>query len=110
MKVDIWSDVYCPWCYLGKRRLEKAISQFEHRDQVEIVWHSFQLDPNAPNESPYTTNELLAKKTGRSIKEVEVMQTRLTDLAAQEGLDYHLGTAIPGNSFNAHRLVHLAAT
>lgn len=109
MKVDIWSDVYCPWCYLGKRRLEKALTQFEHRDQVEVIWHSFQLDPNAPKESSSTTNELLARKMGRSVKEVETMQARLTNLAAEEGLEYHLDRAIPGNSFDAHRLVHLAA-
>src|ERR1041384_2824838 len=98
MKVDIWSDVYCPWCYLGKRRLEKALTQFEHGDQVEVIWHSFQLDPNAPKESSSTTNELLARKMGRSIKEVETMQARLTNLAAEEGLEYHLDKAIPGNS------------
>ena len=110
MKVDIWSDVYCPWCYLGKRRLEKALTQFDHRDQVEIAWHSFQLDPNAPKESTGSVNELLAKKMGRSLKEVETMQARLIALAAEEGLDYHFDTAIPGNSFDAHRIIHLAAT
>jgi len=110
MKVDIWSDVYCPWCYLGKRRLEQALANFEHRDQVEVVWHSFQLDPDAPKKSSSTQNELLARKMGRNLKEVEAMQARLTALAAEEGLTYHLDTAIPGNSFDAHRLVHLAAT
>src|SRR5207342_415127 len=82
MKVDIWSDVYCPWCYLGKRRLEKALVEFDHRDQVEVVWHSFQLDPDAPKRSPGKLNDLLARKMGRSLKEVETMQARLTAFAA----------------------------
>ena len=109
MKVDIWSDVYCPWCYLGKRRLEKALDQFEHADQVEIVWHSFQLDPNASNESTSTANELLAKKLGRSVREIEAMHAKMTDLVAEDGLEYHFDKVIPGNSFDAHRLLHLAA-
>jgi predicted DsbA family dithiol-disulfide isomerase len=110
MKIDVWSDVYCPWCYIGKRRLEKALDQFEHRDQIQIVWHSFQLDPNASNESTSTTNELLAKKLGRSLKEIEAKQAQVTALAAEEGLEYHFDKAVPGNSFDAHQLIHLAAT
>jgi predicted DsbA family dithiol-disulfide isomerase len=62
MKVEIWSDIACPWCYVGKRRFERALSSFEHRDDVEVVWRSFELDPSAPPRQPGTQAELLAKK------------------------------------------------
>jgi predicted DsbA family dithiol-disulfide isomerase len=109
MKIEIWSDIACPWCYIGRRRLEHALEKFEHRDHVEIVWRSFQLDPNAPRQYPGTVNDMLARKYGLSLPEAEARHAQITALAAAEGLDYHFERARPGNSFDAHRLVHLAA-
>ena len=109
MKIEIWSDIACPWCYIGRRRLEHALDEFEHRDQVEIVWRSFQLDPSAPKEYPGTLNDMLVDLKGISHQQAEMMHKRVTDLAALEGLDYHMDIARAGNSFDAHRLIHLAA-
>lgn len=110
MKVEIWSDVVCPWCYLGKRRFEAALAQFTHRDQVEIIWRSYQLDPNAPRTSGETLNEMLAKKYGMSTRQAAANHDRLTALGAEAGLEYHFERAKPGNTFEAHRLIHLAAS
>jgi len=109
MKVEVWSDIHCPWCYIGKRRLEKALEQFEHRDQVEIVWRSYQLDPDAPRQYEGTLNDMLAEKKGISPQQAEAMHAQLTTLAAKDGLEYHFERAKVGNSFDAHRLLHLAA-
>ncbi len=109
MKVEIWSDVVCPWCYIGKRRFEAALSRFAHRDDVEIVWRSFELDPNAPRRSPGTLNELLARKMGVTVAQAAAAQAQLTALAAKDGLEYHFDRAQTGNTFDAHRLTHLAA-
>jgi predicted DsbA family dithiol-disulfide isomerase len=109
MKIEIWSDIACPWCYIGRRRFEKALNQFEHRDQVEIVWRSFQLDPNAPREYKGTINDMLVEKKGIDHRRAEALHAQLTALAAQEGLVYHFDRVRPGNSFDAHRLLHLAA-
>jgi predicted DsbA family dithiol-disulfide isomerase len=110
MKVDIWSDVACPWCYIGKRRIEKALAGFEHHDQVEVTWHSYQLDPDAPRISEQTVTEVLAQKYGRSLAQAAAMNERVSGIAAQDGLEYHLEKAQYGNTFDAHRLIHLAAT
>jgi predicted DsbA family dithiol-disulfide isomerase len=110
MKVDIWSDVACPWCYVGKRRIEKALAEFEHGDQVEIVWHSYQLDPDAPAISHQTIAEVLAQKYGRSLAQAAAMNERVSGIAAQDGLEYHMEKVRYGNTFDAHRLIHLAAT
>lgn len=109
MKVEIWSDIACPWCYIGRRRFETALNQFEHRDQVEIVWRSFQLDPSAPREYAGSINEMLAEKKGIDIQRAEAMHAHVTELAADEGLEYRFDRVRPGNSFDAHRLLHLAA-
>ncbi len=109
MKIEIWSDVVCPWCYIGKRRLESALSRFEHAGEVEITWRSFELDPNAPLRFEGTADERLAKKYGMSPAQAAASHDRVTSLAAQEGLDYHFEKAQYGNSFDAHRLIHLAA-
>ncbi len=110
MQVEIWSDVVCPWCYIGKRRFESALATFKHREQIEIVWKSFELDPNAPRTSEDTLNQMLSKKYGMSVEKAAEANERVTSLAAQEGLDYHLDQAHPGNTFDAHRLIHLAAS
>jgi predicted DsbA family dithiol-disulfide isomerase len=110
MKIEIWSDIVCPWCYIGKRRFEAALVDFEHRDAVQVVWRSFELDPDAPRRLGMPLAEMLAKKYGMSLAEAKSTNERISTLAAGEGLSYHLDVAQPGNSFAAHRLVHLAGT
>ncbi|NIH85787.1 DsbA family protein [Amycolatopsis granulosa] len=107
MQVEIWSDVVCPWCYLGKRRFERALAAFEHRDQVEVVFRPFELDPGAPRE-PQPKAPLLAAKYGISEAEFAANEERLTRLAAADGLEYHLDGGLIGNTFDAHRVLHLA--
>ncbi len=108
MEIEIWSDIVCPWCYIGKRRLEKALAQFPHRDAVTIVWRSFELDPDAPHHFTGTLNERLAQKMDITTEQAAQMNTRVSALAADEGLDYQLDRARPSNTFDAHRLLHLA--
>lgn len=105
----MWSDVVCPWCYIGKRRLEAGLGQFEHADQVQVHWHSFQLDPSHPKGHRQPVFDRLATKFGASPAEVGVMTQRVTDLAAAEGLAYALDRAVSVNTLDAHRLNHLAA-
>ena len=108
MRIDIWSDVVCPWCYIGKRRLERALAEFEHADSVAIHWRSFELDPNAPAVREGDPAARLARKYGLSLEQARAANERLTALAADEGLAYRLDATRPGNSFDAHRLLHLA--
>lgn len=108
LQVEIWSDVVCPWCYIGKRRFEAALAAFKHRDGVEVRWRSFQLDPHAPQASEKTIVEMLAGKYGMSLERAAAANAHVSKLAAQEGLEYHLELAHPENTFNAHRLIHLA--
>jgi predicted DsbA family dithiol-disulfide isomerase len=107
MQVEIWSDVVCPWCYIGKRRFEEALRLFDGRDEVEVTWRSFELDPDAPAVG-VDVLEHLAAKYGVSKDEAADMQHRVTQAAAGEGLDYNLDRTQRGNSFDAHRLLHLA--
>ena len=109
MKVEIWSDVVCPWCYVGKRRFEQALRGFAHRAEVEVVWRSFELDPAAPASRDGSYAERLAEKYGTSLPEAQQMIDSMTAAAAAEGLDFHFELARPGNTFDAHRLLHLAA-
>jgi predicted DsbA family dithiol-disulfide isomerase len=109
MKVEIWSDLVCPWCYVGKRRFEAALARFDQRDDIDVVWRSFELDPGAPRQRELAGAEHLARKYGMSLEQAEASQLRLTELAAAEGLEYHLDRTAGGNSFDAHRLLHLAA-
>ena len=109
MNIEIWSDVVCPWCYIGKRRLEAALAQFPHRDSVTITWRSFELDPHAPRDFTGTLDERLARKYGVSLEEAAEMNARVSGLAAESGLEYHLDRARPSNTFDAHRLIHLGA-
>ena len=111
MLVEIWSDVVCPWCYIGKRRFEAAMARFAHSDEVQLVWRSFELDPTAApssSASPGGYAERLAAKYGRSIAEAQRMIDTMTATAAAEGLDFRFDLARPGNTFDAHRLLHLA--
>ena len=108
LRVDVWSDVACPWCYIGKRRLEAAIDGFEHGEDVEVVWHSFELDPGAPVPPVETASVALARKYGGGPDQIAAMQERVSALAAEEGLDYQLDRTLHLNTRDAHRLVHLA--
>lgn len=108
VRVDIWSDVVCPWCYLGKRRFERALADFEHRDEVEVVYHSFELDPRHPREEVVPKASMLAAKYQISEAEFQAMEDRLVGLAAAEGLEYKLDGSVIGNTFDAHRVLHLA--
>jgi predicted DsbA family dithiol-disulfide isomerase len=110
LKVEVWSDVVCPWCYVGKRRFEAALGQFAHRNEVDLVWRSFELDPSAPPSAAAggTYGEHLATKYGCSLVEAQAMLDNMTATAAQEGLDFRFDLARPGNTFDAHRLLHLA--
>jgi predicted DsbA family dithiol-disulfide isomerase len=108
MKVEIWSDVVCPWCYIGKRRFETALGRFAHAGAVEVVWRSFELDPSAPATDVDLIGHLAAKY-GVSRAEAEAMNARVTRIAAEEGLHYRLDIARRGRTFDAHRLIHLGA-
>ena len=109
MKVEIWSDVVCPWCYIGKRRFEQALAGFPHRDEVEVVWRAFELDPSAPAERTGAYADHLAAKYGVPLAQAQQTIDTMTATAAQDGLDFSFGTARPGSTFDAHRLLHLAA-
>jgi predicted DsbA family dithiol-disulfide isomerase len=107
IRVDIWTDVVCPWCYIGKRRFEKARALFD--GTVEVRYRSFELD-SRPRSLDRTLPEMLAAKYGVSLDQAMAMNRRVTEVAASEGLDYHLELARPTNTFDAHRLIHHAAS
>ena len=109
MKVEIWSDVVCPFCYIGKRKFEKALAQFAHRDAVEINWRSFQLTPDFQPIPGESIHESLAKKKGVSVEEGRKMNDYMTTAAQEVGLHYQFEKAIPANTFLAHQLIHLGA-
>jgi predicted DsbA family dithiol-disulfide isomerase len=106
MKVEIWSDVVCPWCYIGKRRLEHALAEFEHADEVTIAWRSFQLNPDTPPGTAVPTSEYLVSRFGPQASQ---MTGRVAELARGEGLDFDFDAALTVNTLDAHRLLHLAA-
>lgn len=110
LTLDIWSDIACPWCYVGKRRIEAALEQFEHRDQVELVWRAFELDQTAPDvlNVPPSYAERLARKYRTDVAGAEGMIQRMTETAAKDGIEMRFDRVRPGNTFNAHRLLHLA--
>jgi predicted DsbA family dithiol-disulfide isomerase len=110
IRVEIWSDVVCPWCYIGKRRFEAAMARFPHRGEVDLVWRSFELDASAPQSTAEQGSyaERLATKYGSSPAQAQSMIDTMTTTAAREGLDFRFDLARPGNTFDAHRLLHLA--
>jgi predicted DsbA family dithiol-disulfide isomerase len=110
MQVEIWSDVICPWCYIGKRRFEMALADFAQRESVHVIWRSFELDHNSPRQRSGTLEEMLAKKYAVSPQQAAAMNARVTALAKEAGLEYRLSQARPGNTFDAHRLLHFAAS
>jgi predicted DsbA family dithiol-disulfide isomerase len=107
LQIDVWSDIACPWCYVGKRRLEGALQEFPH--DVKVVWHAFELDPSAPKERDPSIShaERLAKKYGMSVEQARRNTERLTDVAKGEGLAFDFERIRSGNTFDAHRLVQL---
>ncbi|WP_020579066.1 DsbA family oxidoreductase [Actinopolymorpha alba] len=108
--IDVWSDVVCPWCFIGKRRLDTALAAFEHRDAVTVQFHSFQLDPHAPRESAETLPERTQRDLGlATVEEASRLHAQVTALAAAEGLVYRLDRARLVNTYDAHRLLHFAA-
>jgi predicted DsbA family dithiol-disulfide isomerase len=109
VQVDIWSDVVCPWCAIGEAHLDQALARFEHADEVSIVWHSFELDPGAPPVAEGSLVDALAKKYGRSRPQAQAMMDQVTQRAAGVGLDFRFDRARSGNTFDAHRLIHLGA-
>ena len=108
MIIDVWADVVCPWCFIGKRRLEKALASFERRDEITIRHRAFQLDPNAKGTLP--TKDLLASKYNASPSQVKEMQATVCAVADGEGLCYQLDETLSGNTFDAHRLLLWSAT
>ena len=108
MRIEVWSDFVCPFCYIGKRRLESALQTFPQRDQVEVVFKSFELDPNAKESNGESMAELLAAKYNVSLEQAQGMCENMRQQAAGENLTYDFDQMIPTNSFDAHRLVHYA--
>ncbi|MEO8698769.1 MAG: DsbA family oxidoreductase [Kofleriaceae bacterium] len=110
LQLDIWSDIACPWCYIGKRHLEQALSTFEHAADVEIHWHAFELDPSAPRirDSSQTYAERISKKYGVSTAQGQQMIDRVIGTAEKSGLQFRYDVIKPGNTFDAHRLLHWA--
>jgi predicted DsbA family dithiol-disulfide isomerase len=109
MDIHIWSDIVCPWCYLGKRRFEHALALFDHRDQVQVIHRSFQLDPSRPRHQTTNRRAMLKAKYQLTDANVQEMDARMERLAEIEGLEYHLGDAgLTGNTLDAHQLLQLA--
>lgn len=109
IRVEIWSDIVCPFCYIGKRHLEAALKQFDRRDRVRIVWKSFELDRNAGRDRKTTVYETLSKKYGLDLEQAKQMTEQVAQRAAAAGLQFDFDRVVPANSLDAHRLVHLAA-
>jgi predicted DsbA family dithiol-disulfide isomerase len=108
MQVEIWSDVVCPWCYLGKARLERALEAFEHRDDVAVIYRSFELDPAFPAGQTTPTVDMLASKYGMSAEQAGQAQRQMEQRAAADGLTFRLDGLRSGNTRDAHRLLQLA--
>ena len=108
MKIEVWSDFVCPFCYMGKRRLEQALEQFPHKEEVEVEFKSFELDPNAPKNSGESIHEMLAKKYGMSLEQAKQANQNVGNQAATVGLTYNFDSMKPANTFDAHRLAKFA--
>ena len=110
LRVDVWSDIACPWCYVGKRRLEAAVERMPPTTSIEVVWRAFELDPGAPRVQPAEISypERLARKYGATLPDAEAMIARMTAVAAGDGLTFRFDRIRPGNTFDAHRVLHLA--
>ncbi len=109
MQLEIWSDIACPWCYVGQRRMARALREFEHADEVDVVWRSFELDPGAPLERAGDLAAQLARKYGMSAEQARESQAALRATGAAEGIAFEFARARSGSTFDGHRLVHLGA-
>ncbi|WP_062106981.1 DsbA family oxidoreductase [Bacillus niameyensis] len=110
MQVEVWSDFVCPFCYIGKRCLEQALEKFPQRDKVDVVFRSYELDPNSPQDQDRTIHEALATKYGMSVEEAKRMNEGVGQQAASVGLQFNFDRMVPTNTFDAHRLAHFAKT
>jgi protein disulfide-isomerase len=110
MKVEIWSDIMCPFCYIGKRKFENAIAQFKEKDNIEIIWKSFQLAPTMKTEANKNIHQFLAEHKGMSLEQATSMNNNVANQAKQVGLVYNFDSTIPANSLMAHRFSHWAKT
>jgi predicted DsbA family dithiol-disulfide isomerase len=110
MKIEVWSDYVCPFCYIGKRRLEEALEQFPQKDQVEVEFKSFELDPNVPKKNEQSVYEMLARKYGMTVEQAKQMTRNVSEQAASVGLSYHFDNMKEINTFDAHRLAKFAKT
>lgn len=110
MKIEIWSDVVCPWCYIGKRRFESALQSFEFAQHLDIEWKSYQLDPEMQTDTTLNIHQYLADRKGMSLAQAKAMGNNVTEVAAKEGLHYDFSKTIPVNTIKAHRLLHFAKT
>lgn len=108
MKIEVWSDYVCPFCYIGKRRLEHALERFPNKDQVEVVYKSFELDPNAPLQAKGDIHDLLAGKYGMSREQAMEANRNVGEAARGVGLEYDFDRMRYANTFDAHRLAHFA--
>src|SRR5262245_40771452 len=108
MRIDVWSDIVCPWCYVGKRRLERALRDFAGREDVQVVHRAFQLNPAAPRDHTTDRAQGLRAKYGLSQLELQAMEARLLAVARDEGLDFRMDGQVSGNTFDAHRVVQMA--
>ena len=110
MRLEIWSDIACPWCFVGKRRFERALASFPERESLEITWRSFELDPSAPRVQPGSQAELLAKKYRLPLERAQEMNANMAAQGAKEGIEFNFDRVRMGNTFDAHRLIHFAAS
>lgn len=108
MKIEIWSDVICPFCYIGKRNFETALEQFADKKNIEVIWKSFQLDPTIPEVTTESYTDYLVKRKGMAVEQVQGMLSNVTQMATQVGLDYHLDQSVIVNSQKAHQLIQFA--
>ena len=108
MQIDIWSDIVCPWCYVGKRRFESALATFDRAGDITVTHRSFQLDPTSPRGTTTDRRQMLKRKYGWSDAQADEMDARMTQIASSEGLEYHLDGGVTGNTLDAHQIVHLA--
>jgi predicted DsbA family dithiol-disulfide isomerase len=109
MKIEIWSDIVCPFCYIGKTNFENALQKFEHKNEVEIIWKSFQLNPDLKTDLNKTTYQSLSESKGWSVEQTKQITQQVTAMAAQSGLQLNFDKAVVANTFKAHQLIHLAA-
>lgn len=110
MKIEIWSDVMCPFCYIGKRHLEKALAELPFKDSIDINWKSYQLNPEYQNVDGESLYDYLSRSKGISLEQAKQMTAQVAEMANNVGLNIDFEHSIPANSFNAHRLIHLAAS